>query len=83
MQFLKENRTWDLVDLPAGTQALCGKWVYKLKRGPDGSIVNIWLDGPWKALSNNTELTMTRPMQPVKLTSYKCYLHCPPNTIGR
>ena len=36
---LKENHTWDLVDLPAGRAALRGKWVYKLKHGPDGRVV--------------------------------------------
>jgi hypothetical protein len=39
IQSLKENHTWDLVDLPPGRSALRGKWVYKLKRGPDGRIV--------------------------------------------
>jgi hypothetical protein len=36
---LKENQTWDLVQLPSGRSALRGKWVYKLKRGPDGRVV--------------------------------------------
>ncbi|KAI7703162.1 hypothetical protein KC353_g14273 [Hortaea werneckii] len=34
-----ENQTWDVVDLPPGENVLSGKWVYKLKRGPQGEIV--------------------------------------------
>ncbi|KAL1582041.1 hypothetical protein WHR41_09299 [Cladosporium halotolerans] len=33
-----ENQTWDVVDLPPGQKVLSGKWVYRLKRGPEGEI---------------------------------------------
>ena len=39
IQSLKDNQTWDFVELPSGRSALRGKWVYKLKRGPDGRLV--------------------------------------------
>ena len=35
---LYENHTWDLVDPPANTPILRGKWVYKLKYNIDGLI---------------------------------------------
>ena len=33
---LVTNGTWTLVDLPSNTHALGGRWVYKIKRGPQG-----------------------------------------------
>ena len=36
MQSLKENRTWDLCELPKGRKAVSCKWVFKLKDLPDG-----------------------------------------------
>ena len=33
-----KNETWSLCDLPAGKKAIGTKWVYKLKRKPDGSV---------------------------------------------
>ena len=33
-----KNGTWSLCDLPTGKRAIGTKWVYKLKRKPDGSI---------------------------------------------
>ncbi len=35
---LNEHETWDLVDLPDGKETLSGKWVYKKKLGPEGSV---------------------------------------------
>lgn len=35
---LAENETWVLVDLPEGRKAIRNKWVFKTKRGPDGSV---------------------------------------------
>lgn len=35
---LEENDTWALVDLPHGRTALRGRWVYTLKRGPNGEV---------------------------------------------
>jgi hypothetical protein len=36
---LEENKTWILTPLPDGANLLRGKWVFRLKRGPDGSIL--------------------------------------------
>lgn len=35
---LKENQTWILTDLPPGAKAIPCKWVFRLKKNPDGSI---------------------------------------------
>ena len=35
---IMKNGTWSLVDLPVGKKAIGTKWVFKLKRKPDGSI---------------------------------------------
>ena len=36
---LLDNIMWILVDPPPNRQVLRGKWVYKLKRGPNGEIL--------------------------------------------
>jgi hypothetical protein len=36
---IKENNTWDLVNLPVGHRPIGLKWVYKLKKNPSGEIV--------------------------------------------
>jgi Reverse transcriptase (RNA-dependent DNA polymerase) len=33
-----ENGTWELAQLPQGRRAIGSRWVFKLKRKPDGSI---------------------------------------------
>ena len=35
---LKENQTWNLERLPRGRKAIPCKWIFKIKRNPDGSI---------------------------------------------
>lgn len=35
---IEKNQTWFLVDLPAGSKAIGLKWVFKVKRNPDGSV---------------------------------------------
>ena len=37
MDFLHENHTYELVELPKGKRALRNKWVYKLKLGDAGN----------------------------------------------
>lgn len=34
---LSRNQTWSLVPLPSNKRAVISKWVFKLKRHPDGS----------------------------------------------
>jgi hypothetical protein len=53
---LVANNTWTLVDSPPNRRVLPGKWVYKLKRGPQGEILRFksrWVvraSCSWKAL---------------------------------
>ena len=35
---IEKNQTWVLVDLPAGVKSIGLKWVFKIKRNPDGSV---------------------------------------------
>ena len=35
---INKNRTWDLVDRPAGVKIIGLKWVFKIKKNADGSI---------------------------------------------
>lgn len=35
---LKENQTWELTNLPKNRKALQCKWVFKIKRNPDGTV---------------------------------------------
>ena len=37
LKSIEDNRTWDLVDLPAGRKAIGSKWVFKLKEENDGN----------------------------------------------
>ena len=39
MRSLKENKIWDLVDLPPDRKTVGSKWVFKVKTGADGSVV--------------------------------------------
>jgi hypothetical protein len=39
MRSIEENRTWELVDPPAGCRPIGLKWVYKVKRDERGAIV--------------------------------------------
>ena len=36
---VKQNRTWELADLPAGHRAITLKWVYKLKKDEVGAVI--------------------------------------------
>ncbi|GAU50842.1 hypothetical protein TSUD_232190 [Trifolium subterraneum] len=36
---LEKNNTWRLVDLPAQKRPITVKWIFKIKRNPDGGIV--------------------------------------------
>lgn len=35
---LEENQTWELTDLPKNRKALPCKWIFKIKRNPDGTV---------------------------------------------
>lgn len=35
---IEKNQTWTLVEIPAGVKPIGLKWVFKIKRNPDGSV---------------------------------------------
>jgi hypothetical protein len=39
LQSINKNKTWSLVNLPAGHKSIGLKWVFKLKRNAEGEIV--------------------------------------------
>jgi hypothetical protein len=39
MDHIEYNRTWELVDLPAGHRPITLKWVFKLKKNEAGELV--------------------------------------------
>ena len=39
MQAIENNKTWDVADLPAKQKAIGLKWVFKVKKDPEGNIV--------------------------------------------
>jgi len=39
MKSIEENRTWDVSELPAKQKAIGLKWVFKVKKDPNGNIV--------------------------------------------
>jgi len=39
IQSINKNKTWELVNLPAGHKPIGLKWVFKLKRNADGEVV--------------------------------------------
>ena len=66
---LTENNTWSLSTLPSGSQALQGKWVYKIKRGPTGEILRFKARWVVKGFSqregidyNETFASVVKPM---------------------
>ncbi|CAA0817206.1 cysteine-rich RLK (RECEPTOR-like protein kinase) 8 [Striga hermonthica] len=38
LEALEVNNTWELTQLPAGKKAIGCRWIYKIKRNPDGSV---------------------------------------------
>jgi hypothetical protein len=39
LQSIADNNTWGIAELPRGQKAIGLKWVYKVKRDPDGNII--------------------------------------------
>ena len=66
---LQDNKTWTLVERPTNQRILPGKWVYRHKRGPGGSIVRYkarWVirgDQQKEGIDfNETFATVVKPM---------------------
>jgi hypothetical protein len=39
MESIQSNKTWELADLPAGHRAIGLKWVFKVKKNPEGKVI--------------------------------------------
>ena len=39
MNSIQSNKTWELSALPVGHRAIGLKWVFKVKKDPDGNII--------------------------------------------
>ena len=39
LKSIDEQKVWELVDRPAGSPVIKGKWVFTTKKGPDGEII--------------------------------------------
>jgi hypothetical protein len=39
LESIRENKTWTLAELPSGQRAIGLKWVFKVKKDPDGNVV--------------------------------------------
>jgi hypothetical protein len=39
MESIQSNKTWELTDLPAGHRAIGLKWVFKVKKDPEGNVI--------------------------------------------
>ena len=39
LKSLDEQKVWELVDCPASSPVINGKWVFTTKKGPDGEII--------------------------------------------
>ena len=39
MRAIRDNETWELTELPAGHRAIGLKWVFKIKKDPQGNVI--------------------------------------------
>ncbi|PNY02594.1 copia protein [Trifolium pratense] len=56
---IEKNHTWKLVELPPHKKAISVKWVFKLKKYPDGNISAIWLE----SLLEELKISYMKPMR--------------------
>lgn len=70
---LKENMTWDLVDLPADRKSIKTMWIYKTKRADDGSVVRHKVRLVAKGCAQKYGVNYTETYSPVVRYTYEGY----------
>lgn len=75
MNSLKKNNTWELAALPKGRKALSNKWIYKIKRNPDGTIERYKARLVIKGFSQREGIDYDKTFSPVaRLTTIRAIL---------
>ena len=79
---LEQNQTWDLVPKPRDVKPISCKWVYKIKRRPDGSIERYKARLVARGFSQQYELDYDETFSPVaKLTTVRVLLAFAANKV--
>lgn len=75
MKSIEENKTWNLVDLPAGHKPIGLKWVFKVKRDEHGNIVKYKARLVAKGYVQQQGIDFTEVFAPVARLESVCLLH--------
>lgn len=75
IQALKDNKTWEIVDLPKGKRAIGSKWVYKIKFKSDGSLERFKASLVAKGFNQKYSIDYEETISPViKMPTVRCIL---------
>lgn len=65
MKSLEDHRTWTLVDMPSDKKSIGCKWVFRIKRDPNGNIVKFKARLVAKGFTMRPEIDYTETFAPV------------------
>jgi hypothetical protein len=60
MSSIKQNKTWEVAELPRDHKAIGLKWVFKVKRDPTGKVVRHKLDWLQRVMLRSMVLIMKK-----------------------